>query len=192
MSIDISAHRPGFFRWLGIGILRLLQEIRQRPRIFLVLASIWVLALIRVFGSHMPLLPIMFNSTPSLPYTLVYVDYSPGKLKVGDLVVYRFTGEAGHQDYPGLRDQPFFKAIAGLPGDRITVSGRDVYVNGVAAGRAKPFSFDRKPLDPIAPGVIPEGYVYVRGTSADSFDSRYRSSGLVPMSAVHAKVHPIY
>lgn len=192
MTASATSQRPGFLRWLAIGVQQLLQEIRRRPRVFLLLAAIWVLALVRVFGSHMPLLPIMFNSTPSLPYTFVYVDYAPGQLRVGDLVVYRFTGEAGRQDYPGLADQPFFKAVAGLPGDVVSVRDREVFVNGVSAGLAKPFSFDRRPLEPIAGGVIPPGYVYVRGTSPDSFDSRYRSSGLVPIRDVHAKVHPIY
>ena len=52
-------------------------------------------------------------------------------------------------------------------------------------------TFDRRPLDPIAPNVIPPGHVYVQGTSADSFDSRYRSSGLVSTTDVLARVRPL-
>ena len=60
-----------------------------------------------------------------------------------------------------------------------------------SVGRAKTHTFDRRPLDPIAPTVIPPGHVYVQGTSADSFDSRYRSSGLVSTADVVARVRPL-
>ncbi len=45
--------------------------------------------------------------------------------------------------------------MRGLPGDVVTVSGRTVSVNGVVVGTAKAQAFDRRPLEPIAPTVIP-------------------------------------
>ena len=72
-----------------------------------------------------------------------------------------------------------------------TVDGRDVFINGLHVGRAKTHTFDRRPLDPIAPTVIPPGHVYVQGSSADSFDSRYRSSVLVSTADVVARVRPL-
>ena len=47
------------------------------------------------------------------------------------------------------------------------------------------------PLEPIVPTVIPAGHLYVQGSSADSFDSRYRSSGLVSAADVVARVRPL-
>jgi conjugal transfer pilin signal peptidase TrbI len=73
----------------------------------------------------------------------------------------------------------------------VTVQGRDVFVNGALVGRAKTHAFDRRPLEPIAPTVIPAGHLYVQGTSIDSFDSRYSMSGLVRVQDVKAKVIPI-
>ena len=110
----------------------------------------------------------------------------------GDLIVYAFDGEAAERDYPGLKRQPFFKRIAGVAGDVVTVDGRDVFINGQHVGRAKTHTFDRRPLDPIAPTVIPPGHVYVQGSSADSFDSRYRSSGLVRAEQVLGTVVPLF
>ncbi|MGZ7184199.1 S26 family signal peptidase, partial [Streptococcus pyogenes] len=79
---------------------------------------------------------------------------------------------------PGLAGQPFFKIVRGLPGDMIGVAGREVRINGELVGIAKTHAFDRHPLEPITPGVIPAGRYYVQGLSPDSFDSRYRESGL--------------
>jgi conjugal transfer pilin signal peptidase TrbI len=40
--------------------------------------------------------------------------------------------------------------------------------------------------------VIPPGHYYVQGTSADSFDSRYRASGLVRAEQVLGTVVPLF
>jgi conjugal transfer pilin signal peptidase TrbI len=156
-----------------------------------IFGAIWALALTRVFIHHTPVLPVLFNWTASLPYRIVVVDHGPMPLARGDLIVYAFDGEAAERDYPGLKRQPFFKRIVGVAGDVVTVDGRDVFINGLPVGRAKTHTFDRRPLDPIAPTVIPPGHVYVQGTSADSFDSRYRSSGLVSTADVVARVRPL-
>ena len=42
------------------------------------------------------------------------------------------------------------------------------------------------------PTVIPPGHYYVQGTGPDSFDSRYRSSGLVRADQVIATVVPLF
>jgi len=192
-NASILATRPaGLWSWWCRGVRLLGVDLRRRWYLFGAVVLIWTLALFRLFVHHMPLLPVMFNWTPSIPYRMVYVDYGARSLLRGDLIVYRFAGQAGEKDYPGLKAQPFFKRVVGLPGDRITVVGRDVSVNGVFVGRAKTHAFDRRALEPIAPTVIPPGYLYVQGTSVDSFDSRYLSSGLVAARDVEAKVHPIF
>jgi conjugal transfer pilin signal peptidase TrbI len=119
------------------------------------------------------------------------VRYGPHELQRGYFVVFAFAGEARNA-YPGLNGQPFFKIVRGLPGDVVTVSGRVVAVNGQSVGTAKTHAFDRRPLDPIAPVVIPPGHYYVQGTSTDSFDSRYRASGLVRAEQVLGTVLPLF
>ena len=40
--------------------------------------------------------------------------------------------------------------------------------------------------------MIPPGHYYVQGTSTDSFDSRYRASGLVRAEQVLGTVLPLF
>lgn len=130
------------------------------------------------------------NVTPSLPYRLVWLEYG-GQPQRGDLMVFRFSGEP----LPGMGyvdGVPFFKRVAGLPGDRIEVVERVVSVAGVRVGYAKPHTREGQRLDPIAAGVVPEGYLFGQADSDDSFDSRYAQSGLVPMTRVVGVAHVIF
>lgn len=152
---------------------------------------VWVLALLRLLVEPTPRLPLLVNWSGSLPYRLAWLDTRPQRLQRGLLVVYRFDGTAT-ADYPGLRAQPFFKRVAGLPGDAVTVQGRTVAVNGVEVGIAKDRAWDHRPLEPIAPVTVPAGHFYAQGSSEDSFDSRYRSSGLVRVDQVLGVARPIF
>lgn len=181
----------GLIGWWLAGARSLVNEAKRRWYVFVLLATVWALAGARLFVSPTPVLPILFNWTPSVPYHVVYVDYDAKSFERGDLIVYSFSGEAAKADYPGLSKQPFFKRVVGKAGDAITVVDRDVFVNGIAVGRAKTHTFDRRPLDPIEATVIPPGKLYVQGTSPNSFDSRYRSSGLVDIKDVVAKALPL-
>lgn len=177
--------------WLLHGARQMVADLRRRWLLFGLVAAIWLLALVRLFAHHVPVLPLLFNWTPSLPYKVALVNYRASAICRGDLVVYAFEGPAGHLVYPGLRHQALFKRVAGVAGDVVTVQGRDVFVNGVPVGRAKTHAFDRRALDPIAPTVIPTGHLYVQGTSPDSFDSRYSMSGLVRVQDVKSRVIPL-
>lgn len=192
MTASISTSALGrIVLWLAAGLRLLRTDLRRRWYLFAMLALVWTLALMRLFIHHMPVVPILINWTPSLPFLVLYVDYFDRSLGRGDLIVYTFEGVAAERDYPGLRHQPFFKRVVGLPGDSVTVLDREVSVNGAPVGRAKTHTFDRRPLDPIDATVIPPGFLYVQGTSPDSFDSRYRTSGLVRQQDVKAKVRPL-
>lgn len=171
-----------------------LRHAKQRWYLYLGLCAIWALAFVRVFIDPMPRLPVLFNVTPSLPYKVAIVQSrsaSQAAFRRGDYVVYAFAGDA-RKLYPGLAQQPFFKIIRGVAGDRISVKNRHVYLNGEDVGVAKAHSLDRHPLEPIAETVIPPGYFYVQGASPDSFDSRYQSSGLVRADQIIGRVVPIF
>jgi conjugal transfer pilin signal peptidase TrbI len=151
---------------------------RRRWYVYLPLVVAWIVA-------HQYLL---FNWTRSLPYSVVWLDPSPGFAR-GDLIVYRFEGaELMHLK----KGQRFFKRIVGAPGDWVSVEDRRVLVNGADVGIAKQYTLDGHQLEPLAPGVIPAGYFYVQGTHEMSFDSRYRASGLVHVSQIIGKVHVIF
>ena len=128
--------RPGLrhgrlLAWLGVGARTVIADARRHWLVFVAFGAIWALALTRVFIHHTPILPVLFNWTASLPYRIVVVDHGPMPLARGDLIVYAFDGEAAERDYPGLKRQPFFKRIAGVAGDVVTVDGRDVFINGL-------------------------------------------------------------
>ncbi len=169
----------------------LTEEIRKRHWLYLGLLVIWTLAALRVFADHTPRVPVLFNVTDSLPYKVALVDYRKHTFARGDFIIYAFRG-AAIKPYPGLNGQPFFKQVRGVPGDIVTVDGRAVFINGEPVGLAKPYGPRQVPMAPIAPVTIPPGYLYVQGTSADSFDSRYALSGLVPTGQILAAVHPLF
>lgn len=164
---------------------------RSHPIAMSAALAIWMLAMVRLLVDPTPRLPVVFNWTASLPYHVALAHYQPQALHRGDFIIYRFDGPE-HLRHPGLRGQALFKQIAGVPGDQIQVHGRMVTVAGMAVGTAKTHTFDRKPLQPIEAGVIPPSHYYVRGSSADSFDSRYRSSALVSEDQVIARLTPLF
>lgn len=177
------------------ALLECVLRLRDHGVALSLLALIWILAMVRLFIDPTPRIPIVFNVTPSLPYHVAVLSPALPVLQRGDLVVYAFEGEATLA-YPGLLGQPLFKRVVGLPGDRVSVregiEGAEVHLNGELVGVAKPFTRHGVVLNAIAPGVIPAGHYYVQGLHPDSFDSRYRQSGLVRVGQVLALAHPIW
>ena len=75
---------------------------------------------------------------------------------------------------------PYLKTVRGLPGARISVGAdRTVSVDGADLGRAKTHALDGRPLEAVAPGVIPPGHYYLHADHIDSHDSRYAEIGFV-------------
>jgi conjugal transfer pilin signal peptidase TrbI len=169
----------------------LFRDMRRLWYVVLPILGIWVLAYMRLFVDPTPRIPVLFNWTPSLPCRVAWLVYTHGRLQRGDYVVFAFDGEA-QMHYPGLRGQPFFKVVRGMPGDTISVIDRVVFINDEVVGVAKTHTHDRRPLEPIVPAVIPAGHYYVQGTSPDSFDSRYQASGLVRADQLIGTVIPLW
>ena len=176
---------------LAAQVVGFTRHVQHRWYLYMPVALIWVLAGARVLVDPTPRLPLLFNWTESLPYRVAWLTKQSEPLQRGDFVVFRFSGDA-RTAYPGLDRQPFFKIVRGLPGDIVTVVDRTVFINGAEVGTAKTHTFDRRPLEPIAPTVIPPGHYYVQGTGPNSFDSRYRSSGLIRADQVIGTALPIF
>ena len=80
---------------------------------------------------------------------------------------------------------PYLKTVRGVPGMRVSVEeDGTVYLDGAPVGRAKSHALDGRPLDAIAPGIIPPGQFYLHADHADSQDSRYAEIGLVPRGRI--------
>jgi len=191
MNASAASHTDATGRRRIIDLPGLLTHSRRRWYVYMPLLAVWAFAYVRLFVDPTPRLPLLFNWSPSLPYHVAWMQRGGGPPRHGDLIVFRFDGP-GQTRYPGLRGQPFFKRVCGLPGDVVTVQERRVQVNGEAVGLAKTHAFDRHPLTPIAPLVIPADHYFVQGMATDSFDSRYSESGLVRSEQVLGIVLPLF
>ena len=107
-----------------------------------------------------------------LPDTrLVLIDRDAALPARGDLVAFRAANLA-----PLFPDGTILvKILAGLPGDRIAVTGQAVVVNhqAVARGLALAERLGQRPADFIRTVTVPPDHYFVIGWSEDSFDSRY-------------------
>lgn len=148
-----------------------------------------------------------FVMTDSVNTNLVMV-IKGARVSPGELAVFNYTGGQIPRYYEGgewairLREligfkpdlqgprkgDGFIKYLIGIEGDRIEVQGDSVFLHTARGrffmGRCKPESRRGVPLVPIAPQVIPPGFVYMWAPHLDALDSRYAVMGLVPASAI--------
>lgn len=115
------------------------------------------------------------NATDSLP-GLVYL-VRPGEQPTsrGEAVAFR---PPANRFYP--ERMVFVKQVLGLPGDHVTRSGRDFFINGEFVATAKWRARSGEPLSPGPVGVIPAGAYFVWTPHPDSYDSRYEDIGWIP------------
>jgi len=93
-------------------------------------------------------------------------------------------------DHPySVGSPPFLKKVCGSSGMRVEVRGREVVVGGHAL-IAKTETRKGLPLTAIERGVIPPGMLFACGSHKDSFDSRYKEIGLIPVARVKAVAYP--
>ena len=98
--------------------------------------------------------------------------------KIGDRVLFEPPDDVGSK-------VPYLKTVRGVPGMRIKVEiNRTVRLNGEPIARAKAHALDGRPLEAVAPGVIPPGYFFLHADHLDSHDSRYAEIGLVPRGRI--------
>lgn len=100
--------------------------------------------------------------------------------------------------YPVDKSKDFIKRVIGLPGDRIEISGKKIYINGKLFNDAHGVYTDQfrtaNNLDGqthFGPVTVPQNSLFVMGDNRDhSYDSRYW--GFVPLSYVKGEAFFIY
>ncbi len=106
--------------------------------------------------------------------------------EVGDRVLFEPPEAVGSK-------VPYLKTVRGVPGMAVTVGpGGTVFLDGEPVARAKAHALDGRPLEAIAPGIIPQRHFYLHADHVDSHDSRYAEIALVPRGRIigHAVALP--
>ena len=88
---------------------------------------------------------------------------------------------------------PAGKRIAGVPGDRVEISGRGIRVNGLMLEQSAPLKRDgagRALEGAHFSGILNDGQYVLKGRGTSSFDSRY--FGAVPREDLIAAIEPLY
>ena len=100
--------------------------------------------------------------------------------------------------YPVDKNKDFIKRVIGLPGDRIEIVGRKIYINGkLYRDKHGVYSDETDPLarsienSRFGPITVPANHLFVMGDNRNhSYDSRFW--GFVPLSYVKGKAMIIY
>lgn len=111
-----------------------------------------------------------------------------GALERGDVIVFR---------YPGDRDKDYIKRVVGLPGDKVELKDRVIYINGAkwdekfGVHKGTQFGETAEKNINFGPYAVPEGQVFVMGDNRErSSDSRYW--GTAPIYDIKGKAFIIY
>jgi conjugative transfer signal peptidase TraF len=133
-----------------------------------------------------PLCPLLggvrVNSSHSLRHWIFRSKPLSGEPTYGDYVSFR------HPASPKI----LAKQVVGLQGDTVLVKNGVVRVGGAQVGAPLPIvTASGTTLTPIRTQTIPRGYVYVRGTHPESFDSRYEQCGLIPVEKIEEQLWPL-
>lgn len=114
----------------------------------------------------------------------------PGVEREGDARIYPFhapeRGDVIVFDPPRTSDKPYIKRVVGLPGERVTFRGGNVFIDGEPLDESYidgPITDCNRGAENCNLGPIPDGYVFVLGDNrAHSQDSR--SFGLVAVERI--------
>ena len=209
---QVPTAQSGSSRWQRLG-MRLRNRLRERaPAIRKALPR--DLAILLILFSITRLVGFGWIMTDSVHRSAVLV-IKGAPVRPGELAVFGYQGEpiAGYYEADSWsqlmsalgvprrtagprKGEGFVKYLLGVPGDRIEIDGRQVWLvtnhGRVDGGLCKTHSRHGVPLVPIAPQVIPPGYVYMWAPHVDALDSRYATMGLVPISAIAGRGVPLW
>lgn len=105
---------------------------------------------------------------------LVYRFHDPER---GDIIVFQ---------YPLDKSRDFVKRVVGLPGDKLSMDGETVYINGEPLTEPYAIYQGMSPYGKFGPITVPEGHLFMMGDNRNnSQDSRVW--GPLDMNLIHGK-----
>ena len=129
---------------------------------------------------------IVINQTESLPQK-VWVMVLHQKPKRNDFVAFKPSVKSGLPV-----DIILHKQVLGVAGDRVSLKGRDFYINGAFISTAKTHALTGEPLTLGPTGTLKEGQYYVSTPHKDSFDSRYEKMGWINVGELLGVLYPLW
>jgi len=122
------------------------------------------------------------------PHRWFLIDRHDREVTQGTVVAFAALGLV-----PYFHDgQTIIKRAAGVPGDRVQVDHDTVRINGatVGEGLALAGTLKRPSTHFLRDDIVPSGYLWVMGATADSFDSRYW--GFLPKTQVIGRAYALW
>jgi len=154
--------------------------------------TLWGMALMAIIATcTAPFYSFAINMDHSLPGHLFFI-HKGEYPKKGELVAFEFQGYEPW--FP--KGTIFVKKLSGTAGDVVTATNHQgcvsYQVNDTVIGCSRPKTHDGHILVPGPVGRVPEGRIVVRGTSYDSFDSRYAGVGWIRHEQVIGHAYRIF
>ena len=168
--------------------------------------TVIILTAFLVVGMMTTKVGIGFNQSHSLSGRVFLIVKGTLPNKRFDMVIFKSISaiediKANGSKYP-IAHKSNVKEVVGFSGDVISVkknvndNNLHIYLNGEDYGIVKNYSLDgRRKLYPIVEVnnslVIPQGYYFVHTPHKDSYDSRYKSIGLIHKSQIIGRAYEI-
>ena len=131
-------------------------------------------------GDHILVSKFIYGiKAPFINRTIVPIS----KPKRGDVIVFI---------YPKDKSKDYIKRVIGLPGDKIKIIGKDIFINGkLLDAQFGVYDKGSRRNNNLGPIIVPAHGLFVMGDNRDhSYDSRYW--GFVPLEFVKGKAIIIY
>ena len=140
-----------------------------------------------VITSYTKLAVCASDSLKGIHYALFLKSTS---IKRGDIVL------LPNYPVPYVGEKPLAKRVLGFPGDKVTHNKGQLKIESKNAASQMNFpttlplldkTKEGKLLTPLSISIVPEGYIFVAGDNARSFDSRYEEFGLIEKKRIWGK-----
>jgi conjugal transfer pilin signal peptidase TrbI len=120
----------------------------------------------------------LINASPSLPNWAFWLD-KRARIERGSLIFFEPPESALVDAHFGNEPQLFGKRVLGVPGDRVSHQGPDVFVNGRKVATRLLATRLGIVLTQGPEGIIPPGCYYAGSAHPRGLDSRYDQIGFV-------------
>lgn len=115
---------------------------------------------------------IGFSITPSLPYSIFFINKKNTNFAKNDFIVFQYPGE---NIYGYKKDEQFVKIASCFPDDFLKVNEQfEYFCNEKNIGKAYTKDSQNNKIQPfVFNGIIPKNQYFVTGTHLKSYDSKY-------------------